>query len=174
MLSVLHDGVSLRKGVNSSWGSFIQSCQLLYWFMKIFYKCPLEHRVVNMPYSLWRLKDLIFIILYTTKNILQTVIFLYSPCHYMRAWIRISDAPGCYERDKRPCTVLLPIEHACILAMTLKNNGWSGYQATCYWRIIDISTNWKSVSSVKRSLCMCCSVTHINSYLTNKSLFSVE
>ena len=23
--------------------------------------------------------------------------FLYSPCHYMRAWIRILDAPGCYE-----------------------------------------------------------------------------
>ena len=24
--------------------------------------------------------------------------FLYSPCHYMRAWIRVLDAPGCYER----------------------------------------------------------------------------
>ena len=23
--------------------------------------------------------------------------FLYSPCHYMRAWIRFLDAPGCYE-----------------------------------------------------------------------------
>ena len=22
----------------------------------------------------------------------------YSPCHYMRAWIRVLDAPGCYER----------------------------------------------------------------------------
>ena len=24
--------------------------------------------------------------------------FLYSPCHYMRVWIRVLDAPGCYER----------------------------------------------------------------------------
>ena len=24
--------------------------------------------------------------------------FLYSQCHYMRAWIRVLDKPGCYER----------------------------------------------------------------------------
>ena len=24
--------------------------------------------------------------------------FSYSPCHYMRAWIRVLDAPGCYEQ----------------------------------------------------------------------------
>ena len=37
-----------------------------------------------------------YYILHTTKNI-----FLYSPCHYMRAWIRILDAHGCYERAVR-------------------------------------------------------------------------
>ena len=41
------------------------------------------------------------IILYTTKNIFQTIIFLDSPRHYMRAWIRVLDAPGCYERAAR-------------------------------------------------------------------------
>ena len=28
----------------------------------------------------------------------RATIFLYSPCHYMRAWIRVLEAPGCYER----------------------------------------------------------------------------
>ena len=27
--------------------------------------------------------------------------FLYSPYHYMRAWIRVLDAPSCYERAAR-------------------------------------------------------------------------
>ena len=32
---------------------------------------------------------------YTTKNIFQTIIFLYySLCYYMRAWIRVLDVPG--------------------------------------------------------------------------------
>ena len=35
--------------------------------------------------------------LYTWKNIFRAIIFLYSPCHYMRAWIHILDAPSCYE-----------------------------------------------------------------------------
>ena len=26
---------------------------------------------------------------------------LYSPCHYMRAWIRVLDVPGCYECTAR-------------------------------------------------------------------------
>ena len=41
------------------------------------------------------------IILYTTKNIFRRSFFLYSPCHYMRAWICVLDAPGCYERAAR-------------------------------------------------------------------------
>ena len=28
----------------------------------------------------------------------RAIIFLYSPCHYMRPWIHVLDAPGCYER----------------------------------------------------------------------------
>ena len=52
-------------------------------------------------YNFFFIKASVFIpvtlfILYTTKNIFQTVIFL--TCHYMRAWIRVLDAPGCYER----------------------------------------------------------------------------
>ena len=34
-------------------------------------------------------------------TIFRATIFLYSPCHYMRAWICILDAPGCYERTVR-------------------------------------------------------------------------
>ena len=46
------------------------------------------------------LDAVIYVVIYTTKkNIFQTVILLiYSLCHYMRAWIRVLDAPGCYER----------------------------------------------------------------------------
>ena len=36
--------------------------------------------------------------IYTTKKFFRATIFLYSPCHYMRAWIRVLEAPGCYER----------------------------------------------------------------------------
>ena len=31
------------------------------------------------------------------KIIFQMIIFLYSPCPYMRAWIHVLDAPSCYE-----------------------------------------------------------------------------
>ena len=31
------------------------------------------------------------------KNIFQTIIFLYSACHYIRAWIHVLDASSCYE-----------------------------------------------------------------------------
>ena len=24
------------------------------------------------------------------------IVFFYSPCHYMRAWIRVLDVPDCY------------------------------------------------------------------------------
>ena len=34
---------------------------------------------------------------YTMKNTFQIDSFLYSPCHYMRAWIHILYATGCYE-----------------------------------------------------------------------------
>ena len=33
-----------------------------------------------------------------TVTFFRATIFLYSPCHYMRAWIRVLDAPGCYEK----------------------------------------------------------------------------
>ena len=36
--------------------------------------------------------------IYTTKIFFKRLFFLYSPCHYMRAWIRLLDVPGCYER----------------------------------------------------------------------------
>ena len=35
------------------------------------------------------------------KIFFRATIFLYSPCHYMRACIRVLDAPGCYERAAR-------------------------------------------------------------------------
>ena len=38
-----------------------------------------------------------FIILYRTKIFFRATIFLYSPCHYMRAWICVLDAPSCNE-----------------------------------------------------------------------------
>ena len=39
------------------------------------------------------------IIIYIQRKIFfRATIFLYSPCHYMRAWIRVLEAPGCYER----------------------------------------------------------------------------
>ena len=45
---------------------------------------------------------ILLVILYTTKNIFRATIFLYSPCHYMRAWIRVLDAPSCYEHAAWP------------------------------------------------------------------------
>ena len=35
------------------------------------------------------------------KNFFRATIFLYSPCHYVRAWIRVLEAPGSYERAAR-------------------------------------------------------------------------
>ena len=35
------------------------------------------------------------------KIFFRATIFLYSLCHYMRAWIRVLEAPGCYERAAR-------------------------------------------------------------------------
>ena len=47
--------------------------------------------------------DNIIIIYYNIqrKIFFRATIFLYtsSPCHYMRAWIRVLDAPGCYEHS---------------------------------------------------------------------------
>ena len=37
--------------------------------------------------------------IYTEKYFSDGHFSYYSPCHYMRAWIRVLDAPGCYERD---------------------------------------------------------------------------
>ena len=42
------------------------------------------------------------LIIYIQRKIFfRATIFLYSPCHYMRAWIRVLEAPGCYERAAR-------------------------------------------------------------------------
>ena len=39
------------------------------------------------------------ILVYIQRKVyFRATIFLYSPCHYMRAWIRVLDAPGCYEQ----------------------------------------------------------------------------
>ena len=35
------------------------------------------------------------------KYFLDNHFSYYSPCHYMRAWIRVLDAPGCYESVER-------------------------------------------------------------------------
>ena len=35
------------------------------------------------------------------KIFFRATIFLYSPCHYMRAWIHVLEAPGCYEPAAR-------------------------------------------------------------------------
>ena len=37
----------------------------------------------------------------------------YSPCHYMRAWIRVLDAPGCYERAALQGSGLVETEGPC-------------------------------------------------------------
>ena len=43
-----------------------------------------------------------FLLYYIQRKIFfRRSFFLYSPCHYMRAWIRILDVPGCYERVAR-------------------------------------------------------------------------
>ena len=39
--------------------------------------------------------------------------FLYSPCHYMRAWIRILDAPGYYERAALQGSALVRTVRPC-------------------------------------------------------------
>ena len=39
-----------------------------------------------------------YILCIQRKIFFRRSFFLYSPCHYMRAWIRVLDAPGCYER----------------------------------------------------------------------------
>ena len=42
---------------------------------------------------------IIRIIIYIQRKIFfRRSFFLYSRCHYMRAWIRVLDAPGCYEQ----------------------------------------------------------------------------
>ena len=44
------------------------------------------------------------IVIYIQRKIFfRATIFLYSPCHYMRAWIRVLEAPGCYERAALHC-----------------------------------------------------------------------
>ena len=57
--------------------------------------CVLEHNRQQCMHST------IVIIYIQRKIFFRRSFFLYSPCHYMRAWIRVFDAPGCYERAAR-------------------------------------------------------------------------
>ena len=42
------------------------------------------------------------VVIYIQRKIFfRRSFFLYSPCHYMRAWICVLDEPGCYERAAR-------------------------------------------------------------------------
>ena len=51
--------------------------------------------LVNLEKRVWKYIIIIYI---QRKIFFRRSFFLYSPCHYMRAWIRVLDAPGCYER----------------------------------------------------------------------------
>ena len=60
------------------------------------YKPLLSENILTSKYSQFTV-IIIYYYIYTTKNIFQ--FSSYSPCHYyMRAWIRVLEAPGCYER----------------------------------------------------------------------------
>ena len=65
--------------------------------------------------------------IYTTKNTFRATIFLYSPCHYMRAWIRVLEAPVCSERAARAGgekirTIRLRIDQNCRAVCTKKSS----------------------------------------------------
>ena len=64
----------------------------------------------------------VIIILYTTKNInfFRQSFFLYSPCYYMRAWIRVLDAPGCYERAALQGSYRIDIHDNIILLCSMQ------------------------------------------------------
>ena len=54
------------------------------------------------PYPMIVTLNILVYIQRTILNFFRATIFLYSPCHlYMRAWIRVPEAPGCYERAAR-------------------------------------------------------------------------
>ena len=67
----------------------------------------MEQNVFDFPTSpvtasqLLHINFMIIIIIIQQKIFFRLSFFLYSPCHYMRAWIRILDAPGCHERAAR-------------------------------------------------------------------------
>ena len=47
----------------------------------------------------WRSEAYYYLLYYIQRIIFfRRSFFLYSPYHYMKAWIRVLDAPGCYER----------------------------------------------------------------------------
>ena len=62
---------------------------------------PFGRPVLRGTFNSFRSQPCVHVLIETAaynKNIFQTIIFLYSPCHYMRAWIHVLDVPGCYER----------------------------------------------------------------------------
>ena len=75
-------------------------------------------------------QDLLYYI--QRKIFFRRSFFLYSPCHYMRAWIRVLDAPGCYERGaggEKVRTTRLRIGQNC-RAVCTKKSGLNAYIAT--------------------------------------------
>ena len=67
---------------------------------------------------------LLYYIYIQRKIFFRATIFLYSPCHYMRAWIRVLDAPGCYEKV---CTTRLRIGQNCRAVCTKSSASGHSY-----------------------------------------------
>ena len=74
-----------------------------------------------MAATMVMLVKLVMLVLYITnllyyiqrKIFFRRSFFLYSPCHYMRAWIRVLDVPGCYERAALQGSGLVRIVGLC-------------------------------------------------------------
>ena len=122
------------KSISQTWQCWPKVCQT-FTLVQAWYP---EHRD---SYNL--------IILYTTKNIKffrRSFFLIYSPCHYTRAWIRVLDAPGCYERAARAerksalyYTTRLRIGQNCRAVCTKK----SGLN-----RLWAIDANWRHTCNV--------------------------
>ena len=60
------------------------------------------------------INNIMCILFYIQRKIFfRRSFFLYSPCHYMRAWIHILDAHGCYECGEKVHTTRLRIGQNC-------------------------------------------------------------
>ena len=61
-----------------------------------------SHIHVHVLYLVYMSKVSRYYTIYNEKYVLDDHFsYNYSPCHHMRAWIHILDAPGCYERVAR-------------------------------------------------------------------------